>query len=166
MKRWYVVRTKTGQEAKAVFNLNCQGFTTYVPRYARRIRHARRTQSVLRPLFPGYVFVQLDFETQRWRSVQGTFGVVGFVQFGDRPTPVPNELLESMRDREDQIGAIQIGHSDLMAGDRVRILDGPFADQCAVLLEVADEDRVFLLLELMKREVRVSASKANLVKAS
>ena len=41
-----------------------------------KLRHARKTEIVLCPLFPGYVFVCLDIGEQRWRAVNGTFGVV------------------------------------------------------------------------------------------
>ena len=57
---WYVVHTHPNGEARAEHNLRRQGFHTYLPRYLRRTRHARKTQLVPRPLFPRYVFVALD----------------------------------------------------------------------------------------------------------
>ena len=58
--RWYVVQTQANAEHKAVAHLGRQGFTTYLPRYLKRRRHARRVDIVPRPLFPRYLFVSID----------------------------------------------------------------------------------------------------------
>lgn len=75
MKRWYVVYTRARGEAWAAGNLVRQDFEVYFPKIRQEVRHARRIRSVLAPLFPRYLLVRLDTENQRWRSVNGTFGV-------------------------------------------------------------------------------------------
>ena len=50
MKSWFVVRLKTGAESRAAWHLNNQGFDVYLPQYRKEIRHARKTQTVLREL--------------------------------------------------------------------------------------------------------------------
>ena len=75
MKRWYVVHTRPFQEEKATFNLSKQGFAFYLPKYLKPRRHARRTDLVLKPLFPRYLFVQWDTEIDPWRSIYGTIAV-------------------------------------------------------------------------------------------
>ena len=67
---WYVVHTQPHAEDKAIFNLRRQGFETYLPKYLRTRRHARRTEQVARPLFPRYLFVALDLAVQPWRAIQ------------------------------------------------------------------------------------------------
>lgn len=74
-QRWYVVQTKVNCEAKAAENLRRQGYETYLPRYLKRRRHARRVDLTAKPLFPCYMFVAIDVAMQRWRSIQSTFGV-------------------------------------------------------------------------------------------
>ena len=66
--RWYVVQTQAHAETKACWHLARQGFETYLPRYLKRRRHARRVEMVQAPLFPRYLFVVIDIATQRWRS--------------------------------------------------------------------------------------------------
>ena len=83
---WFVVQTQPRAEAKAKRHLINQGFTTYLPVYRRRVRHARRSEIALRPLFPGYLFVRLDPEQQRWRSINGTVGVRQILTDGDYST--------------------------------------------------------------------------------
>jgi transcriptional antiterminator RfaH len=56
---WYVVQTHPHAENKAAAHLQRQGFATYLPRYLKRRRHARRTEAIAAPLFPRYLFVAL-----------------------------------------------------------------------------------------------------------
>jgi transcriptional antiterminator RfaH len=66
MKQWYVVNTKAREETKALFNLKRQGFNPYLPQYKKTRRHARRTDTVLAPLFPKYLFVKFDLDMENW----------------------------------------------------------------------------------------------------
>lgn len=156
MKRWYAVRTKTNQEDRALVHLNNQGFETYLPRYRKQIRHARKVQTVLRPLFPGYAFVHIDLQSQPWLKINGTVGVIGLVKFGAEPNPLPDEVIETFMRREDEKGAVRLGPESLKKGDRVRIREGAFSEYSALLEETSDDKRVTLLLDLMGRAVRVS----------
>lgn len=67
--RWYVVQTQINAEAKAAEHLALQGFSLYLPRYLKRRSHARKVDTVARPLFPRYLFVAMDVAVQRWRSI-------------------------------------------------------------------------------------------------
>ena len=166
MGAWYVVRTKTGGEERAVWHLKNQNFEAYLPRYRKQVRHARKTSTVLRPLFPGYVFVCMDLGQQRWRAINGTFGVISLVQFGDAPHPIPTAIVDAMRAREDGTGVVNTAPDGLKKGDRVRVREGALAEYTALLDEVSDEKRVILLLDLMGREVRISVPMENLAKVS
>ena len=165
MKAWFVVRAKTGAEDRAVWHLKNQGFGAYLPRYRKEIRHARKTSTVLRPLFPGYVFVRMDIAQQRWRAINGTVGVISLVQFGGAPHPLNDAVIDAIRDREDG-GLVSLAPDGLKKGDRVRVREGAFVEHTALLAEVSDDMRVILLLDLMGREVRVTMRRDNLLKAS
>ena len=70
--RWYVLQTHVHMEAKASAHLMRQGFGVYLPRYLKRRRHARRVDTVAAPLFPRYLFVAVERDSQRWRSIHST----------------------------------------------------------------------------------------------
>ncbi len=82
-------QTQVNGEAKAAQNLIRQGFEIYLPRYLKRRRHARKIDFTAKPLFPRYMFVAIDVATQRWRSIQSTFGVSHLISNGDDPATVP-----------------------------------------------------------------------------
>lgn len=152
-KRWYVVVTQPNNEARARENLERQGFSVYLPRYRRTRKHARKTESVLRPLFPRYLFVGLDLARDRWRSVQSTLGVQSLVTSGDRPSEVPEAVIAAIQEREGEDGLVQISAPPLPKGAKVRVLDGIFEDAVGVFERVAGEQRVAVLLQLLGREV-------------
>jgi transcriptional antiterminator RfaH len=156
MSAWFVVHTQPHHEVRADINLRRQGFTTYLPRYLRRRRHARRTETVARPLFPRYLFVALDLARDRWRAVHSTIGVSHLVVAGEEPIPVPRGVVEEIRAREGNDGFVALGlPAGVQLGSQVRLIDGIFADAKGVLERIADDRRVAVLLELLGREVRV-----------
>ena len=160
---WYVVHTQPHFEGRAEVNLQRQGFTTYMPRYQRNRRHARKTETVLRPLFPRYLFVALDLARDRWRSIQSTFGVSQLVVAGDEPLPVPHAVIDQIRAREGSDGIVRLGlPAGVGVGSRVRLIDGIFEDAKGVIERIADDRRVAILLQLLGREVRVFVPAASI----
>ena len=164
--RWYVAQTQPAAETKAVTHLNRQGFATYLPRYLKRRRHARRVDTVAAPLFPRYLFVEIDTSAQRWRSIYSTVGVSQLVGSGDAPTAVPDEVITLLRQREDERGLIKLEHRPNYAvGDQIRVLDGVFYDCLGLYDGMADRDRVAILLDLLGRKVRIVVDADSVVAA-
>ncbi len=154
--RWYVVHTQPQNEARAETHLRRQGFETYLPRYLRSRRHARKTETVARPLFPRYLFVAMDVARDRWRAIRSTLGVSEIICGGDAPAPLPEYVIDEIRAREAENGFVVLGlPAGLAAGSAVRLTDGIFADSRGILERVGDERRVAVLLKLLGREVRV-----------
>ncbi len=161
--RWYVVHTQAQGEDRADVNLRRQGFVTYLPRYLRSRRHARRTETVARPLFPRYLFVAMDVARDRWRAVQSTFGVSNLVVIGNDPVPLPDGVVDEIRAREGEQGFVRLGlPAGVQAGSPVRLIDGVFADYRGILERLADDRRVTVLLSLLGREVRVFVPAASI----
>lgn len=154
--RWFVAHTHPHAEAKAMAHLNRQGFQIYFPRYLKRRRHARRIETVAAPLFPRYLFVAIDLNIHRWRSICSTVGVSRLVCNGDDPTPVPEGVVETLRTREDAGGFIKLDcRPRFCAGDRVRVLDGAFSSCLGLFEGMAERERIAILLDLLGRKVRV-----------
>jgi len=154
--RWYVVQSQPNAEVKVVHHLGRQGFTTYLPRYLKRRRHARRVDIVPAPLFPRYLFVSIDMTFQRWRSIYSTIGVARLVCNGELPAPVSEQVVTTLRAREDSAGFVRLDRRpQLRSGDRIRVLEGIFSDCLGLFEGINDGDRVAILLDLLGRKVRV-----------
>jgi transcriptional antiterminator RfaH len=153
--RWYVVQTQPHAEGKAMGHLIRQGFATYLPRYLKRRRHARKVETVAAPLFPRYLFVSVDMEMQRWRSIHSTTGVSRLVCNGDEPAQVPPAVVAELQGRETG-GFVQLERRPRFApGEQIRIVDGVFADSLGLFEGMADRERVAILLDLLGRKVRI-----------
>ncbi len=156
MKQWYVVHTHALGETKALFHLRRQRFETFLPMYKKTRRHARTVDVVARPLFPRYLFVALDLSIDKWWSVQSTIGVSHLICHGEQPATVPKGMVDSLRLREDADGYCALGDiREFKKGQFVEISDGPFSAFTGVFDTVNDAERVYILLNLMGREVRV-----------
>jgi len=154
--RWYVVQSQPNAETKAIGHLARQGFATYLPRYLKRRRHARRVDIVPAPLFPRYFFVAIDMTAQRWRSIYSTIGVSRLICTGEQPTPVCEQVVTTLRAREDDSGYVRLERRlQFRAGDKIRVLEGIFADCLGLYDGMPDRDRVAILLDLLGRKVRV-----------
>lgn len=155
--RWYVVQTHPRAEPKAAQHLSRQGFGIYMPRYAKRRRHARRIETVVVPLFPRYVFVTVNLAVQRWRAIHSTVGVSRLVCQGDCPASVPDGVIDELKRREDAYGLVELDRTPrFVPGDKVRVCDGVFAACLGLFEGITDGERVAILLDLLGRKVRVT----------
>ncbi len=163
-QRWFAVHSLPRRETGAQQQLENQGFHTFLPLRLKTRCHARKLETVLAPFFPRYFFVVLDRDRDRWRSVNGTFGVARLVMAGDRPQPVPPGVVEALIALADGRGVLRFDEGGrLRVGQKVRILAGPFAEQIGLLQRLDDQGRVRLLLDIMGGPIAVTVPSATLV---
>jgi transcriptional antiterminator RfaH len=150
---WYLVHTKARQEDTAITNLQRQNFRCYMPMlYVEKIRRGKPVV-VAEPMFPSYVFVQLDTsgQGQSWSPIRSTLGVRELVKFGGHPPKVDAELINALHERE------QLQQSNpqavFAAGDKVVITDGPFAGIEAIYQTTDAERRSMILLSMLNKPV-------------
>ena len=157
MKRWFAVHSKPRQEAVAEQHLNNQGFTTYLPRIRVRKQRRGKWTKVVEPLFPRYLFIQCDPDQDNTAPVRSTRGAVGLVRIGTELRSVPDEVIEFLKQAEDQDEQLRPDDTwPHQPGDRVQVLGGPFAGLEGVYLEPVAESRAMLLLKLLGRETPVA----------
>ena len=150
--RWYVVHTQHACEDRASMRLVAQGYHVFCPRLRKTVRHARKSENKLVPLFPGYLFLRLDLSRDRWRAVNGTRGVIRLLTLGDMPQTVPAGIVEDLKSHVDTRDAL-VWTPPLNVGQRVRITEGPFEDFVGTLQRLEGADRVLVLLDLLGRAV-------------
>lgn len=165
-KRWYLVYAKPRQERVAQTNLERQGYPVYLPlaRQARR-RHGR-TLSTIAPLFPRYLFVHLDREIDNWAPIRSTLGVVSLVRFGQLPAPVPDELVQFLRGREDPEGLHVLTVDEYKSGARVRITAGGMAGYEGIFVAPSSRQRVVVLLDILGKQTRTVIEAGSIEPAS
>lgn len=152
--RWYLVYCKPRQEVTAQRNLERQRYATYLPRVRQARRRAGRKVSAVTPMFPRYLFILLDQKTDNWGPIRSTLGVVSLVRFGSAPAVVPDDLVELLRQREDNEGIQVLPVEQYPRGAKVRITEGGFAGFEGVFLARSGRDRVTVLLQVLGRGTR------------
>ena len=152
--RWYAVYCQPHRESAAAAHLKNQDFAVFLPKREKVIRHARKIEKVSRPFFPGYLFVDLDIDYERWRSINSTVGVIRIVTQNDRPTPAPVGVIESIKAACGSDDILHF-HPDLSVGQKIRVVDGPFADFVGELDQLTDSERVRVLLDIMGGRTKV-----------
>jgi len=159
VKAWYLIYTKPRQERIAVNNLERQGYHTYLPLLRQRRRRAGRYSEVVEALFPRYLFIHLDEQTDNWAPIRSTLGVSGLVRFGGMPSKVPDPLIDMIRASADASGIQQLPEKELKPGDKVRIREGAMAGYEAVFSARTSKERVILLLEIAGKTAQVKLSR-------
>lgn len=156
MNQWYVVYTHAKSEKQALANLHRQGFSAYLPLHLKRRRHARRIDWVPAPLFPRYLFVEMDVKKVCWHVINSTIGVIRLFSQGHLPTPVPTGIVEDIQAHEDEKGMVVLNNAySFKKGDMVRITAGAMYDHVGFFDCADDNKRVVILLNLLGREVKV-----------
>ena len=150
---WYLVHTKGRQEDTALTNLQRQNFRCYMPMlYVEKVRRGKPVV-VAEPMFPSYVFVQLDAtgNGQSWSPIRSTLGVRELVKFGGHPAKVDSDLITVLHEREQ----LQQANPKALfaAGDKVVITDGPFAGIEAIYQTTDAERRSKILLSMLNKPV-------------
>lgn len=121
---WYLIHSKPRQEHIALENLERQLYPCYLPLF--RVEKIRRGEVSVsqEPLFPRYLFVQLDTDSQSrsWAPIHSTRGVARLVRFGSEPARVSEELVAQLREGEARSASVQ---RLFEPGQAVRIACGP-----------------------------------------
>ena len=148
---WYVLHSKPRKEDFLLDQLRLSGFESYCP--FLRVSTVNPRARKIRPYFPGYVFLQVDLGKNKASSLHWMPGATGFVSFDGIPARVPDGLIPILRQRVDEINASggELFH-DLKQGDRVRIVEGPFAGYEAMFdARLPGTERVRVLLNLLQQ---------------
>ena len=158
MSSWCVVNARPHQEERAEHNLLKQGFRAWLPVMMRSRRHARRIETVRTPVFPGYLFVDLDLERDAWGRINNTFGVRRLLTDNACPQVLPDGFVAALRESIGTDGLCTPAADGLKAGTTVRIVSGPFVDCLATVTALAPGDRVRLLLNVLGGHVSTTIS--------
>jgi len=162
-RAWFIIHCYSGYEQKVRHNLEqrieSMGmqdfiFQVVVPTVEEiELRDGKR-RTVERCLYPGYLMVQMVLTDDSWYVVRNTPGVTGFVGMGNNPTPLRSEAVQRILRRMES--AAPEVRATFKRAQKVRIIEGPFADFIGVVDDI-DEERTKLrvLVSFFGRETPV-----------
>ncbi len=162
-RAWYVLHTYSGYEENVTENLqqrieslNMKDliFNVMVPKEKKiKIRNGKR-HVVEEKVYPGYVLVEMVVTDDSWYVVRNTPNVTGFVGSGTIPMPVAPDEIEQLQKR---MGIDEPKYKiDVVVGDPVRVIDGPFKDFDGRIESIDEEKgKVKVLVNMFGRETPV-----------
>lgn len=162
---WYVVQTKPTVEDKVAQHLRNAEFETFLPKIRQMVRG--RAGSRIKSLFPSYLFAHLDLnDPYLYRMIKYTRGVRKILGDGLTPIPVPDRMIEIIKERVNSDGVIE-QKLTMKKGDSVRIRQGPFQDLIGILEKpVSAAGRVRVLLSMVNKRVLCELSAGEVERVS
>lgn len=152
---WYALAVQPRKEVYVAQQLRRDNCAVAFPRYKKVVRHARRTKTVLAPLFPGYLFIELADKAARWRKVNWVAGSIGLIRFDGQPAPLEAHFVDCYVSPLDEDGIIEFSH-DLKSGDRVQAIGGPFDRFLGEVVAMTDDQRVKILMDALNRKIQTT----------
>ena len=175
IKHWYTIQVASGCEKKVKQNLEQRLQTLDVADRIIQIEIPQTPTVKLRKdgsrltgeekVFPGYVLVRMILDDETWQVVKNTPNVINFVgaeqkrRYGRgrghvKPMPLSHSEVERIfRAFKEQEPVLKI---DMAAGDRIKVLSGPFKDFDGEVIEVSPErSKLKALLSIFGRDTPV-----------
>ena len=160
---WYAAQLRPRGDAMALMNLEFQGFNAFQPQLWETKSSVKGPKRLLRPMFPGYVFVEFDITALGWTKIRSTRGISRLVANANgMPSRLPNGLIDVLKQRCAGNLANNAAN-DIQPGDKVYVSNGPFAAFIATVERLDAKNRVWLLIDFMGRASRFSTEADQLV---
>lgn len=162
---WYAVQVGSGCEKKVkatleqrIITLDGQKVDNFlrdkilqieIPQSATiKLKSDGTRQATQEKIFPGYILIQMYLDDEAWQVVKNTTHVINFVGTQEkrahgygRGHVTPRPLSRNEIERVFRVTAEQepIAKVDMFAGDKIKVLSGPFKDFEGEVIEVSAE---------------------------
>ena len=175
-KKWYIVHTYSGHEAKAKQALLERARALgkeelfdeiLIPEenVIEVVKGEKRTSR--RKFFPGYILVHMDLTDESWHIVKDTPKITGFVG-GGRPArpPIDDDEVARMTQQIKEGAVKPKPKIRFEEGESVRVVSGPFANFSGFVDEVLpDKEKVRVMVQVFGRATPVMLDYTNVEKA-
>jgi transcription termination/antitermination protein NusG len=164
-KRWYVLRTYSGHEAKV---------KTYLETEIARIGLQEKISSVLIPsekvfeikdgkkksrltnFFPGYILVEAILDKESSHLILEAPSVMGFVPDKNNPAPLQPEEVRRLIGKMEQKEETQLLDVPFHVGEPVKVTEGPFNNFNGFVQEVNPEKlKVKVMVSIFGRKTPI-----------
>ncbi len=152
-KKWYVVRSVSGQENKIksyieseIKRLNLEDYIDQVLVPTEKVIQIRNGKKVHkeRVYFPGYIMVQASLAGEIPHIIKSINGVIGFLgeTKGGDPVPLRQAEVNRMLGKVDEL-AVKDDNVNIpfVIGETVKVIDGPFNGFNGTVEKINEEKR-------------------------
>ncbi len=136
-KKWYVVRTYSGQESKTVAFLESQlkdsdlkekfGEIVLPTEKVPTITESGKKRVKTRNFMPGYVMIEAEMDNRVKAFIQSVPSVISFVGPKGAPSPLRPDEVVRLKGRIDEHEERQVTEVPFKVSDKVKVISGPFS---------------------------------------
>jgi transcriptional antiterminator RfaH len=160
-KSWIVARNKPNQDKIALINLERQNFEFFQPTFKTMSKIQNKFKEIIKPVFPGYIFIAINLEENNWHKINNTRGISSIIVFGNKIPLIRSELIEALKHRF-SLDNIPKEANPFEVGMNAEITNGPFAQLIGKIEEIDAHQRIWILLDILGTQTRLSINKLNL----
>ncbi len=165
---WFVLTSKPREEQRAHDNLTSQGYEVFLPKISKISKRQGKKSVSLAPLFPNYLFINLEPEHANFNAIRSTRGVGSFVRFGLNHATISNTLIDKIKSdlQGEDTNKSLAQLLNYNTGDKVEINQGPFKGLGAIYKTKDGLERSILLIHMLGQENEVAVENQFIDKSS
>lgn len=167
---WYSIRVVSGQEEKFKNKLEKEIEANKLQQYIRQIVvpltkavYIKDNKKITKekPLYKGFVFIEMNFKPEVLRIIQNISGYRGFIKDKrNNPIPMTKQDIATILMQSGQLEQEQ--HEEIgvfLVGEKVKIIDGPLANFVGEIQEISPErKKVKVGVKIFGRKTPVEVS--------
>ena len=159
IKQWFAFYTKSRHEKSVHSILKNMGYDVYLPLLKERRKWSDRKKWVTYPLFKSYIFIKIEAKDSIF--VLKTSGIVRIVKFGNKPSPILEDTIKSLKLMID--GGYNPQPTDyFIKGDPVVIKDGPLKGLKGEIAIIHNQERLIIKVDAIEHSFSIKISRAYL----
>jgi transcription termination/antitermination protein NusG len=164
-KRWYVLRTYSGHEAKVktyleteIARIGLQEKISNVLIPSEKVFEIKdgKKKSRLKNFFPGYILVEAVLDKESTHLILEAPSVMGFVPDKNNPAPLQPEEVRRLIGKMEQKEETQLLDVPFHVGEPVKVTEGPFNNFNGFVQEVNSEKlKVKVMVSIFGRKTPI-----------
>jgi len=159
MSSWICYYTQPHRERRAQLSLLENKFEVFLPMCIKLVNRNKKLVQTIRPLFPRYIFARGGIDLVGSKRFNG---ISDFASSNLERSLVSHEMIQAIKDRLNDRDELSIEANELISGQNVKIISGPFAGLDAIFSEADDQKRSYILLEMIGKTHKVRVSNSSL----
>lgn len=141
---WYVLYVKSRHEKKVHDLLREASLESFLPLIASERKWSDRKKNILTPLFPSYVFVNVNSSLEFYKALEFN-GVYTYIRFGREYAKMTDHEIRKIRTILDLEGVTNVkSDTQLKVGDSAKIAYGSLYGLECEILRVNSQSEVFV----------------------
>ena len=161
---WVAVQLRPNMYLKVERHLQNQSFEYFAPMREETVRSKNVFRRIQRLLFPGYIFVKININSQDVSAINSTYGISKLLRRADQKVAIlPEDFIKTLKKLTE--GNLSSKLKKLVSGTRVKCIDGPFAGIVGEIINLDYNGRLKILFQVIEnyRTVSLEPSKVDII---